>query len=273
MSVSGSNPPTSLSLASHESPTASPAVGAGLLTASLIIPIVLVAGGLAGLASWGVGEWAEDYFTPTFEMSKELTSNVLKSTAEVGRQKRVALLRTAAVSYGSLGALLGLSLGIAGGFVRRSPSKGVGAATVGVLLGGAVCAGASLGLIPIYLRVFQASQNNLADDLLFPLMIHAGMWAGAGVAGGLAFGLGSAGGPRAALACVGGALGAVIGTVLFEALGAVFFPLALTTSPISTSPGARLLAASCVALSSSLVAMWASWPSKRTSLGTKPAIS
>ncbi|MHC5539144.1 hypothetical protein ACYOEI_13075 [Singulisphaera rosea] len=270
MSVSGSKPNATLSSDSHESSAASSPGGAGFLSLAFIIPIVLIAGGLAGLASWGMGEWAEDYFAPSFDMSKELMSNALKSTAEVGRQKRVALLQTAAVSYGSLGAFLGFSLGIAGGLVRRSPSKGFVAAVVGTLLGGAVCAGASLGLIPIYLRVFQESPNHLGDDLLFPLMIHAGMWAGAGVAGGLAFGLGSSGGSRAALACFGGALGAVIGTVVFEALGAVLYPLALTSSPISTSSGARLFAASCVAILSSLVAVWTSRPSNRTSRVQSP---
>jgi hypothetical protein len=229
-----------------------PPVGQGLSPGErptfAVVLAALVVGGLAGLASWGVGEWAQRAFAPTFDMPRELRASAVTSTVEAGRQKEVALRRTATVSYGTLGAALGLSLGLVGGYASRSYSRGRAAAAFGGLLGGTTCGAAAWAVIPAYLKAFQESQDNLSHDLMLPLIVHGGMWLGAGLAAGLALGLGRGGWRRAGAGAVGGSLGAVLGTLAYELLGGAAFPLASTTSPIPTSPGARALAHLGVAL-------------------------
>ena len=75
------------------------------------------------------------------------------------------------------------------------------------------------------------------------MLVHGGIWGPIGAAGGLAFALGLGGGPRSAFrATLGGLVGASLGTVLFEIVGAWFFPLAKTAYPIAVGAGARLTA-------------------------------
>jgi hypothetical protein len=47
---------------------------------------------------------------------------------------------------------------------------------------------------------------------------------------------------------VGGILGAAIGSILYDVIGAIMFPLASTTDPWSATPETRLLARLAVAL-------------------------
>ena len=90
--------------------------------------------------------------------------------------------------------------------------------------------------------------NRDADDLLLPLLTHAGIWAPIGAAAGLAYG-GGFGGLRGALSTLlGGLLGAMIGTLVFEVIAPFAFPLAKTGEPISVTWGSRLFARLAVAI-------------------------
>ena len=82
-----------------------------------------------------------------------------------------------------------------------------------------------------------------------PLLIHLGLWSAVGLAAGLAFGIGSGASKpsRFVQTALGGLVGAMVGTVVFEVVGAGLFPMAHTPDPFSDTPGTRLLARLCVA--------------------------
>jgi hypothetical protein len=162
----------------------------------------------------------------------------------MGGLVRSGTIREGLLCFGMLGAALGLGLGLAGGLARRSAGAALGAGGLGLALAAAAGACAAAGLVPYYL----AHVNRDADDLLLPLLIHAGCWAPIGAAAGLAYGVGMRGvrGALAALLC--GLLGALIGTLVFEVIAPFAFPLAKTSEPISASWGSRLLARLSIAL-------------------------
>jgi hypothetical protein len=217
----------------------------------------LAAGLATGFVAWALGEWALTTFSTRYQLTPEQRKNVLLQSAEIARQRRASEGYVAMFTYGSLGAALGLSLGLAGGLARRSLSRGLAAALTGLILGGGAAAAAVWAILPFYVRTFQASADNLSHDLVFPLIVHGAMWTCAGAVGGGALGLGLGNWARAMRGAIGGALGAFVGTVIYEFLGAVLFPLAETTKPISDAPGARMLALLNVAVLASLGALWA----------------
>lgn len=203
---------------------------AGALTAAL----------LAGLGSWLVGERFSGYYKP----SHEAASQPYSFTA-LRAEKLVADSRNTAIAYGSLGVLLGVGLGLAGGLARRANLAALAAAAGGGLLGGVAGVGLSYALVPVYLREVDPVQ----PTLLLPLMIHGGIWTAIGAASGLAFGLGRGGWSRIFRATLGGAVGAMLGTVAFVVLQAVAFPLHQNEELLGPTPALRLAAVLCVALS------------------------
>jgi hypothetical protein len=166
--------------------------------------------------------------------------------------KRDATTRTAMVSYGLLGGLLGLGLGLAGGLARRSWGRGVMGGAVGLLVGGAAGAVLSSKLVPLFFDAAEAGGASFADDLTYPMLIHLGLWVSAGVAGGLGLAIGMGSWSRGMLAVLGGAAGAALGTALYEFGSALAFPMAEANLPISTQPGSRLLAHMSVAVVAAL---------------------
>jgi hypothetical protein len=221
---------------------------------------ILAAGLATGFVAWALGEWAITAFSPVYKLTPEQRKSVAVQRAEIARQRRAAEGYVAMVMYGSLGAVLGFSLGLAGGLARRSPSRGLAATLAGLILGGGAAAAATWAIMPVYFRAYQASADNLSHDLVFPLIVHGAMWTCAGAVGGGALGLGLGSWALAIRGAIGGALGAMVGTVIYEFLGAVLFPLAETTRPIAEASGARMLALVSVAVLASLGALWAASP-------------
>ena len=218
--------------------------------------IAALAGLVAGVASWGAGEAALVAFEPGFRMSTEMAATIETSTAEVRRQMEVATSRTAMVSYGALAGFLGLALGWAGTrFAEGPPRRRVAAPILGLVAGLALGAVAALGLVEVFHTWFRASAEAFSKDLLKPLLLHAGMWLPAGLVGGVAFAWASGMGRRGAVIVVGGGLGAVIGAVFFEILGALVFATAKTTHPIALSLWARLLAHLCVCIAATALVL------------------
>jgi hypothetical protein len=200
--------------------------------------LALAAGAVGGVVAWLGGEAIHGWFeAPLFDSFNP-------RSREMGGLVRTAAIREGLLGFGMLGAALGLALGLAGGLVRRSVRAALGAGGLGLALAAAAGAGAAAGLVPYFL----VHVNRDADDLLLPLLIHAGIWAPIGAAAGLAYG-GGFGGRRGALsALLGGLLGALIGTLVFEVVAPFAFPLAKTGEPISVTPGSRLFARLVIAL-------------------------
>jgi hypothetical protein len=114
---------------------------------------------------------------------------------------------------------------------------------VGLVLGGAAGAGMAALIGPIFYRL-----NTPEPGTLVPALTHVAMWALIGVAGGLALALGLGDPRRIGAALLGGLLGAVMGTIAFETVNAVAFPLVRVLEPVPSDRILRLVAHMCVAV-------------------------
>jgi hypothetical protein len=197
---------------------------------------------LAGVAAWLVGEFTFNYFRPSLAASENY-----RSSAALNREMIVVSARNGAVTFGLLGGLLGLAMGIAGGVIRRSSSEALLGALAGLILGTAAGALPALAIMPWQWR--HRNDDPSTTYLLVPLLLHLGLWSGVGLAAGLAFGVGSGGSKPFRLfeAALAGLAGAMLGTFVFEMVGAFLFPMERTADPFSASSGTRLLARLCVA--------------------------
>jgi hypothetical protein len=219
--------------------------------------LVLAGGLLAGLAGFGFGEFAPQLVPPSFDIPREMRGDRYRVLHEHARRLSESQDRAAALSYGVLGALLGLALGAAGGLARRSPRAAVTAALIGLVLGAAAGTGTTFLLLPWY----HASRgvpnmDNATQELGLALATHGGIWVAVGAAAGLALGLGL-GGRRVAQAIIGGILGAAVAAVLYDFGGGIVFPMDKTFGPTAMAPAPRLLAHLAVALFVSAGALWA----------------
>ncbi len=152
------------------------------------------------------------------------------------------------MTYGVLGALLGLTLGAAGGMARRSPGAAITAALIGLVLGAAAGTGTTFLLLSLYHALHaDPSPDNATQELYLALATHGGIWVAIGAAAGLGLGLGLGGG-RVGRTIIGGVLGAAIATAIYEFGAAMAFPLEKTLEPTAMAPGPRFLAHLTVAL-------------------------
>jgi hypothetical protein len=194
------------------------------------------AGLLAGLLSFGLGELAYECFLPE-EVPQPLGGGMaMRPTRETVAR---ADSRNSALTFGAMGGVLGLILGLVGGLTRRSIGSAARAGLVGLVLGATLGAVLPLLLIEPFHRL-QARRNS--DDLFVPIGLHAAIWGPLGAVAGLAFGIGR-GRPGMILRCmIGGLVGAVFGTMVYDATGAAVSPLAGTSDAISKTWATRLLA-------------------------------
>jgi hypothetical protein len=212
---------------------------------------ILAAGILGGLAGFGIGEASPRIFAPDLKLPPEiLRQGEPEKLVEIGRRLTIARDRAAAISYGGLGASLGLCLGVAGALmVRRSATAVVAVGLIGLVLGGAAGAGATRVLLPLYDSEHEAAADEeRTNDLALALKTHGGIWVAVGAAAGLALGLGLGGWGRLARATIGGILGGLLAAAIYEFAGAVVFPLAETFRPMANEMAPRLLAHLAVGL-------------------------
>jgi hypothetical protein len=107
------------------------------------------------------------------------------------------------------------------------------------LLGLALGAGVSLALLPWFITM---RYQYFDYDLILSVLMHGLIWGLLGAAAGLAFAVGLGESRLRARALVAGFVGAVLGAIAFDLVGAVFFPMAETDEPISETWPTRLLA-------------------------------
>jgi hypothetical protein len=203
---------------------------------------VALAGLLAGLAAFGAGEAIYELIPA--EKSEIITMGK-KAMATTPESTRVADTRNAALTFGVLGLCLGGCLGMAGGVARRSTSAVLIAGLLGSVMGMAVGAGVPLAILPYIFKIQPVQQDY---ELVFSMIVHASTWGLMGAAAGLAFAIGLRQPTLHGRAVLAGFAGAVLGTVAFDLIGAVFFPLASTGDAISKSWASRLMARLMVTL-------------------------
>jgi hypothetical protein len=207
-----------------------------------LLPLAVAVGLGAGFVAGLGGEAVHGFFRPAEVQTTLMGGRVFNGANNTTRI--TAEIRNAALASGLLGAALGLALGLAGGRARGDRRAALGAALVGLATGTIAGACLSLALGPVYYR----NERHIVDDLIWPMLLHGGVWGAVGAAGGLAFGLGLGGGGRAVRASLGGLIGALLGTALFEVIGVVAFPLSRTVQPLATTWGPRVLARLSVAV-------------------------
>jgi len=197
--------------------------------------LLAVAGLLAGLLAFGVGEAVYDLI-PAGTVTQHALG-LTRVTPTVATEN-VAAARNGALAFGVLGLFLGGSLGLAGGLARRS-WFGLAAGGLGSVLGFAAGAGASLALLPFCI----ASRLRYPDnDLAISFIMHGAIWGLLGALAGLAFAIGLGKRGFWVRALTAGFAGALLGAVAFDLLGVIAFAGAKTDEPISRTWVTRLIA-------------------------------
>ena len=212
-----------------------PPAGKGPRPHRQVWAIALLAGVVAGLGAWLAGELLHEFFQPeVFKVKVALLTFIQPTAASLN----AAEFKNAMLVFTVLGGVLGLVMGVAGGFAVRSRAHGLAVGLAGLIAGGLAGAGASWGLLPLFFRRVVPDPN----DLLTPILIHAGIWTAIGAVGGGAFGLGTRSGRRVIDAFVGAGFGAFLATLVFYGLSEAFFPDSAAMVLVPTSAGVRLLA-------------------------------
>ncbi len=237
--------------------------------------LVTAAGLSAGLLAWGVGEVFYDYFPAKKE--KTIVNGAVFMLAS-GKSVDIAHRQNATVAFAIFGGLLGVILGMTGGYSRRAPIAGISAGMFGLIVGSALGAGMTTMLTPILFEALTRMTNGVStgqDDFITPIWVHSLIWGSLGASAGLALGLGRGGGKGVVIrATFAGFMGAVLGTVVFELIGAELFPLEKTTHPLALGRWSRLLARLLVALPAALLAARELTPAApRAVVDTSPSAS
>ncbi|MFO0889940.1 MAG: hypothetical protein U0790_12475 [Isosphaeraceae bacterium] len=202
----------------------------------------------AGLLAFALGELSYGVFQAR---SVRMQRGLGMSDRPTVETKEAAMVRNSALAYAEWGALLGLSLGLAGSLLHHSPRRG---ALVGMVGGGVVGAILSLTALPLALR---ANRAPVTDPLIIGTLAQAVIWGLIAAAAG--FGFGHASGVdrrttlRYALAAMGGA---AVGAVVYGVIGASFYPLAESDQPLATEWQPRLLARLLPALGAAIAIEW-----------------
>jgi hypothetical protein len=107
--------------------------------------LAIGAGLLAGVASFVAGEMIMNHYR-----SNLLAPLSISPSAEDVHRWKAARIHSATITFATMGGLLGVAMGLAGGLARRSIFGGVKAAILGLLLGAAGAASLALALASIF---------------------------------------------------------------------------------------------------------------------------
>ena len=208
----------------------------------------LVATLIAGVVACFGGEAMYDFYKPTDEAASQPYA-----FKQLNFEKDIADGRNSAMAYGMLGAATGLALGLTAGFARRSKRHALIGGLSGLVLGGLAPALIAPWVVPLHRKWYWPE----TPDLKLPILVHGAMWCALGLGAGLAFGIGLGGRRRIAQAAIGGFIGALLATVLFDAVGAIAFAGTRADLPIADVVSVRILSRMLVATGVGLGASWA----------------
>jgi hypothetical protein len=217
--------------------------------------LTLGAGLVSGLISWAGGEAAFIRFRTEREIIyprnyKQISGYEKQAvtTQIVGAARLVAERKKAAASFGLLGLVLALSLGLIGGWEAGSSRAAMRGAGGGGLAGAAVGIGLSWATVPLFFR-FENPETGFTTLVL----THAAIFIGIGGASGLALGLGLGDRPAMVRALFGGLLGGFLGTAALATVYSLAFPLMRTLEPVASERTARLSMYLCEAVCTALL--------------------
>ncbi len=226
----------------------------GALHAAVSVParlgrmrwFVAIGGLAAGLAAFGIGEATSELIPPdTVHMRVQggISTTLSRSTPRV-------VTLNGALASGILGACLGGCLGIAGGLARRSARAAMIWGSVGAVLGLTLGAGLSFAVYPLY---FWAGARYSLDEMIGSIALHGLILAPLGAAAGLALALGFGERRFAGRSLAAGLMGALLGAVAFDLIGALLFPMVRTADPVAETWSVRLTARLLVSLATAFL--------------------
>jgi hypothetical protein len=121
---------------------------------------------------------------------------------------------------------------------------------LGAVLGLVLGASVSLALLPLFISMRFDYFNY---DLIISMVMHGLIWGLLGAAAGLAFAVGLGEPSLRGRSLTAGLLGAMLGAIAFDLVGAVLLPMAETDQPISESWPTRLMARLLVTVGTAVV--------------------
>jgi large-conductance mechanosensitive channel len=209
---------------------------------------LMAASVLAGGLTWGLGE------AKLLIVEPKLFPMETMGVKHMGRTQvgdRAAERATAARTFGALGGLTGLLLGVAAGLGAGSVSRAVRGGVVGLAVGLVVTAAVTFFMVPMYHRF----KESIGDDIVASLIMHGSNWAPVGIASGIAVALavGAANFGRWIRLILAGLIGSLVGTAIYELVGAVAMANDETGEVLAQSSTARLMAMVAVALGTAVV--------------------
>ena len=146
-----------------------------------------MAGLVAGVVSWLIGEAVVTVFRPPYQAQNVMGQTIMKATFE---DQSAADTKNATLAFALLGGVLGAALGMAGGVARGRPGREWYRRSSALFWARCWAPGRRCALLPFYFRALDKAQEDLSRDLTLPLLVHGGIWAACGLAGGAAFGIG-----------------------------------------------------------------------------------
>lgn len=210
--------------------------------------IACMLAGTAGVLGFGVGEMSYGAFRARSVLQRLGPGMSDRPTVAT---KDAAMVRNAALAYAGWGASLGLSLGLAGSLIHRSPTR---RSFVGMVIGGAAGALLPAFALPFVLR---AGRQTALDPLIVGTLSQAVLWGLIAAAAGLGYAFASGAGRRTALRYALAAMGgAMLGAMAYAAIGASCFPMAESDLPLASDWQPRLLARLLPALGAALALEW-----------------
>lgn len=210
--------------------------------------LILLLGGLvAGLISFGIGEatyglfqWndARDVIAAHRDELNRLGPYEQNAfiTSKMKAARTAAESRRSELSFGSLGGMLGLTLGLVGGLLSAGGRPGIRGGLVGLLLGGGVGAVAAGVFVPQFYRFLEPG-----GGLAVPILAYGGILLPLGAIAGLAFGVGLGGGHDLPLSVLGAVTGAAVGVVVFVMANSLAFPFDQEPALVPADRLARLV--------------------------------
>jgi hypothetical protein len=140
--------------------------------------------------------------------------------------------------FATFGAVLGLALALAGGWSRGNARYTWTAGALGLIAGGVAGAVGPLIVVPAY----QRWRSQGADELIYSMGAHCGLLLLVGGVAGLALAVARGDRRRLVHAAMAGAIGALVGAIAYDLLGAFVLPFADTAEPLASTALARFLA-------------------------------
>lgn len=220
------------------------------------VVLYLLAAAMAGLAGWKIGESNREYATVPLEISSK-AYQFAELNAETVRVNSI----NGSLVYGGLGLCLATGTILATKLSAPRDCPPIVQSLAAFVAVVALSAAPSFVMMPAFAAAADRDPGSL--DLTMPLLIHLGLWGPIGAGIGLLFGTvrnrGVAGTIESTLA---GAVGATLGTIMFEFLGAIVMPMDKTIEPMPGSERARLAAAMCISMGIMLSLIYSTLRSK-----------